>query len=166
MGTTLVLGVFRESRALVGHIGDSRAYRLRDGALQQITRDHSLLQEQIDAGLITPEQAAFSSHKNLVTRAVGVDPDVQLEVHGHDVLAGDVYLLCSDGLTDMVEPPQIEQLLQAGGPLDQLAQSLVDGGQRGGRTRQHFGDTSAGSGCIRIAGVVATQALSAATRGR
>ncbi len=76
---------------------------------EQITRDHSLLQEQIDAGLITVEQAAFSSHKNLVTRAVGVDPEVQLEVHGHDVRAGDLYLLCSDGLTDMVELPQIEQ---------------------------------------------------------
>jgi PPM family protein phosphatase len=125
MGTTLVMGIFRESRALVGHIGDSRAYRLRDGALQQITRDHSLLQEQLDAGLITPEQAAFSSHKNLVTRAVGVDPDVQLEVHGHDVLPEDLYLLCSDGLTDMVEPPQIEQLLQSGGALEQLGDGLV-----------------------------------------
>ena len=75
MGTTLVVAVFREMRLLVGHVGDSRAYRLRAGRLQQITRDHSLLQEQIDAGLITPEQAAFSSNKNLVTRAVGVEDD-------------------------------------------------------------------------------------------
>src|SRR5437868_14313403 len=71
MGTTLVVGVFRDGRLLMGHVGDSRGYRLRAGRLQQITHDHSLLQEQIDAGLITAEQAAFSANKNLVTRAVG-----------------------------------------------------------------------------------------------
>lgn len=71
MGTTLVVAVFREQSVLLGHVGDSRAYRLRDGQLVQITRDHSLLQEQIDAGLLTPEEAVFSSNKNLVTRAVG-----------------------------------------------------------------------------------------------
>jgi serine/threonine protein phosphatase PrpC len=76
MGTTLVVAVFRDMRLLVGHVGDSHAYRLRGGGLQQITRDHSLLQEQIDAGLISPEQAAFSSNKNLVTRAVGVEDTV------------------------------------------------------------------------------------------
>ena len=74
------------SRVLMGHVGDSRAYRLRGGRLQQITRDHSLLQEQIDAGLITPEQAAFSANKNLVTRAVGVEDTVLLEPQ-HDVHA-------------------------------------------------------------------------------
>ena len=79
MGTTLVLAVFRQSQLLIGHVGDSRAYRLRAGRLQQLTRDHSLLQEQIDAGLITAEQAAFSANKNLVTRAVGVEDTVLLE---------------------------------------------------------------------------------------
>ncbi len=90
MGTTLVVAVFRELRLLVGHVGDSRAYRLRAGRLQQITRDHSLLQEQIDAGLITPEQAAFSANKNLVTRAVGVEDTVLLETHLHEVQPGDL----------------------------------------------------------------------------
>ncbi len=76
MGTTLVVGVFHDNRVTVGHIGDSRLYRMRGDDFQQITRDHSLLQEQIDAGIITPEQARHSQNKNLVTRAVGVDPDV------------------------------------------------------------------------------------------
>src|ERR1700712_396991 len=78
MGTTLVVGVFRDNRLLLGHVGDSRCYRQRAGRLVQITHDHSLLQEQIDAGLITAEQAAFSANKNLVTRAVGVEDTVLL----------------------------------------------------------------------------------------
>ncbi len=125
MGTTLVTGVFRESRLLLGHVGDSRAYRLRNRSLRQITRDHSLLQEQIDAGLITVEQAASAANKNLVTRAVGVEPEVQLELHGHDIAADDVYLFCSDGLTDMVEPPAIERLLNSGDSLQTCATSLI-----------------------------------------
>src|SRR6185295_17915778 len=107
MGTTLVVGVFRDTRLLIGHVGDSRGYRLRAGRLAQITHDHSLLQEQIDAGLSTVEQAAFSANKNLVTRAVGVEDTVLLEIHVHDVVPGDLYLLCSDGLSDMVDDEAI-----------------------------------------------------------
>ena len=112
MGTTLVVAVFRGARLLLGHVGDSRAYRLRDGRLAQITRDHSLLQEQIDAGLITAQQASFSANKNLVTRAVGVEETVVLETHLHDVLAGDVLLLCSDGLSDMLDDAAIGRILR------------------------------------------------------
>lgn len=126
MGTTLVVAVFRDNRLLVGHVGDSRCYRLRGGRLQQITRDHSLLQEQIDAGLITPEQAAFSANKNLVTRAVGVEDTVLLETHQHDVLPGDLYLLCSDGLSDMLDDASIGQLLQSCDALDETGQALID----------------------------------------
>jgi protein phosphatase len=126
MGTTLVVAVFRDARLLVGHVGDSRAYRLRGGRLQQITRDHSLLQEQIDAGLITPEQAAFSTHKNLVTRAVGVEDTVLLETHLHEVHPGDLYLLCSDGLSDMLDDASLAQLLQMHESLAATAQRLVD----------------------------------------
>ncbi|MDE1950432.1 MAG: Stp1/IreP family PP2C-type Ser/Thr phosphatase [Burkholderiales bacterium] len=126
MGTTLVVGVFRDNRLLVGHVGDSRCYRLRGGRLQQITRDHSLLQEQIDAGLITPEQAAFSANKNLVTRAVGVEDTVLLETHLHDVMPGDMFLMCSDGLTDMLDDAAIGQLLQSHDSLDSGARSLID----------------------------------------
>ena len=109
MGTTLVAGVFRGTDLVVGHIGDSRCYRLRQGELVQITKDHSLLQEQIDAGLLTPEQAALSVNKNLVTRALGVDDAVLLEIHEHTVESGDVYLMCSDGLSDMVKDSEIAE---------------------------------------------------------
>ncbi len=125
MGTTLVVAVFREGRLLVGHIGDSRGYRLRAGHLTQITRDHSLLQEQIDAGLITPEQAAFSANKNLVTRAVGVEDTVLLETHLHDVHPGDLYLLCSDGLSDMVPDAEIEAILDRTTELAEAGNRLV-----------------------------------------
>ena len=126
MGTTLVVAVFRELRLLVGHVGDSRAYRLRAGRLQQITRDHSLLQEQIDAGLITAEQASFSANKNLVTRAVGVEDTVLLETHVHEVMPGDVYLLCSDGLSDMLDDESIGQLLHSHRSLASAGAALID----------------------------------------
>ncbi len=126
MGTTLVVAVFRDDRVLLGHVGDSRCYRLRAGKLQQITRDHSLLQEQLDAGLITPEQAAFSSNKNLVTRAVGVEDSVLLETHQHDVLPGDVFLMCSDGLSDMLDDAGIAQVLLAHDSLETRGRALID----------------------------------------
>ncbi len=125
MGTTLVVGVFQGAKLMLGHIGDSRCYRLRGGELVQITRDHSLLQEQIDAGLLTVEQAATSTYKNLVTRALGVDDTVMLELNEYDVEAGDVYVMCSDGLSDMVEDPEIGSILREQLPLDQIAEQLV-----------------------------------------
>lgn len=132
MGTTLVVGVFREDKLLLGHIGDSRCYRLRDGQLQQITKDHSLLQEQIDAGLITPEQAAHSTIKNLVTRAVGVDDVVLLEVNEFAVQAGDVYLLCSDGLSDMVDDASIAKIVLSERDLEQQAGDLIEAANANG----------------------------------
>jgi PPM family protein phosphatase len=125
MGTTLVVAVFRGTRVLIGHVGDSRAYRLRGGRLVQMTRDHSLLQEQIDAGLITPEQASFSGNKNLVTRAVGVEDTVLLEIHQHEVHPGDLYLLCSDGLSDMLDDETLSQLLQGYDSLQAIGTALV-----------------------------------------
>jgi len=107
MGTTLVVGLFTNNKLIAGHIGDSRMYRFRQGELVQITEDHSLLQEQLNSGLITPEQAKFSNNKNLVTRALGIDPEVELEIHEHDVLPDDIYLLCSDGLSDLVADEEI-----------------------------------------------------------
>jgi protein phosphatase len=125
MGTTLVVAVFRGTRVLIGHVGDSRAYRLRGGRLMQMTRDHSLLQEQIDAGLITPEQASFSANKNLVTRAVGVEDTVLLEIHQHEVHPGDLYLMCSDGLSDMLDDETLSQLLQGYEALDEMGAALI-----------------------------------------
>jgi serine/threonine protein phosphatase PrpC len=112
MGTTLVCALFYDNRLTVAHIGDSRLYRLRDSEFVQITRDHSLLQEQLDSGLITPEQAKFSQNRNLVTRALGIDESVEAELHDHEAAVGDVYLLCSDGLSDMVEDDDIGQSLK------------------------------------------------------
>ncbi len=125
MGTTLVVGVFQDDRLLVGHIGDSRCYRLRGEEFTQITRDHSLLQEQIDAGLITPEQAATSMNKNLVTRALGVEESVPLEVNEHKVEVGDLYLMCSDGLSDMVDDASLATLLRSNVSLQELAVQLI-----------------------------------------
>ena len=134
MGTTLVVGVFQRDKLILGHIGDSRCYRWRDHALVQITKDHSLLQEQIDAGYLTPEQAAISPNKNLVTRALGVEEEVMLELHEHDVELGDIYLMCSDGLSDMMDDLAIARILQNGSSLEQMAGELVSlANENGGR---------------------------------
>lgn len=135
MGTTLVVMLLHDNSLVVGHIGDSRLYRFREGRLEQVTRDHSLLQEQIDSGLITKEQARHSQNKNLVTRAVGIDPEVEAEVHSYPVQPGDIYLLCSDGLNDMVTDEDMELTLgslQANLPLaaEQLVQQANDNGGR------------------------------------
>ena len=134
MGTTLVIGVFQDARAMLGHIGDSRCYRLREGEFVQVTKDHSLLQEQIDAGLITPEQAATSMNKNLVTRALGVEDTVLLEVNEHRVEPGDIYLMCSDGLSDMVDDEGIAEIMRGPVTLQQMAGQLIDAANaKGGR---------------------------------
>lgn len=126
MGTTLVVCLFYDNKALVAHLGDSRLYRMRDGALKQITRDHSLLQEQIDSGLITAEQAKHAQHKNLVTKALGIDPTVEPEIREYETRPGDIYLLCSDGLPDMVADEDISMTLEAlGANLKLAAQQLV-----------------------------------------
>ena len=126
MGTTLVVGVFQGDRLILGHIGDSRCYRLRSGVLQQITRDHSWLQEQVDAGILTREQAAASSSRNLVTRALGVEPNVQMEVNEFQVAPSDLFVMCSDGLTDMVNDDDLAQLMRTPAPLEEKAALLID----------------------------------------
>ncbi len=135
MGTTIVSGLFYDDRVAVGHVGDSRMYRLRGEVLETITHDHSLLQEQLDSGMISVADARLSKNKNLVTRAVGIDANVDAEIHVHDVLVGDIYLLCSDGLNDMVEDDDIQSTLyalQSNLPLaaSQLIQMANDNGGR------------------------------------
>lgn len=132
MGTTLVVGVFQDGRLMLGHIGDSRCYRLRNAHLEQITKDHSLLQEQMDAGLITPEQAASSTNKNLVTRALGVEDAVLLEVNEYKVDPGDLYLMCSDGLSDMLDDQAIAHILASDATLEQKSVQLVDAANANG----------------------------------
>ncbi len=111
MGTTLVVTLYYDNFLAVAHIGDSRLYRLRGESMEQVTRDHSLLQEQLDSGLITPEEAKLSQNKNLVTRALGIDPTVEPEIHVYETQQDDTYLLCSDGLSDMVEDEEIRLTL-------------------------------------------------------
>jgi protein phosphatase len=127
MGTTLVAALFGAGIVTVAHVGDSRLYRLRGDRLEAITRDHSVLQEQIDCGLITPAEARRSHNKNLVTRALGVGADVEVDVGVHQTLAGDLYLLCSDGLNDMVADDDIGAALLAGasGALEAAAGQLI-----------------------------------------
>jgi PPM family protein phosphatase len=126
MGTTLVAVVFADNKLAVGHIGDSRMYRLRGETLAQLTEDHSLIQEQINAGLMTEEQAKLSNNKNLVTRALGIETEMELELQEFDVEIGDIYLLCSDGLSDLVSDEEIaEILLEANGNLAFAASNLV-----------------------------------------
>lgn len=132
MGTTLVIGVFQDTRLMLGHIGDSRCYRLRGSEFMQITKDHSLLQEQMDAGLITPEQAATSTNKNLVTRALGVEDAVLLEVNEHRVEPGDIYLMCSDGLSDMVDDEGIAKILESPTPLEHKSTQLIEAANANG----------------------------------
>lgn len=134
MGTTLVFGVFHGSQFLLGHAGDSRAYRWRQGLLERLTTDHSLLQAQLDAGLMTAAQAARSSSRYLLTRALGVESKVALDLRALDVVPDDLYLLCSDGLSDMLDDAQIAAALALGGDLQAQAQRLVDhANAQGGR---------------------------------
>lgn len=135
MGTTIVSGLFYDNRVAVAHIGDSRMYRMRGDVFESITKDHSLLQEQIDSGMISKADARLSQNKNLVTRAVGIDAEVEAEVHVHEVRRGDIYLLCSDGLNDMVEDSDIADSVKAlknNLPLlaSQLIQAANDNGGR------------------------------------
>ena len=126
MGTTLVMALFHGNSMAAAHIGDSRLYRLRGREFQLITRDHSLLQEQLDRGVLTQDQARYSQHKNLVTRALGVDPTVVPEINDYDTRQGDIYLLCSDGLSDMVEDEDIGTILRrSAADLEMAAAQLV-----------------------------------------
>lgn len=125
MGTTLVLAAFGPNRAVVGHIGDSRCYRSREGGLELLTRDHSLLQERLDAGAITQEQAAVFPYRNLVTRALGIERQVDVEVGEHAVHAGDLFLLCSDGLSEMLSESDMRATLSRNVSLPQKATLLV-----------------------------------------
>ncbi len=126
MGTTLVAARFEGARITMAHVGDSRLYRLRDGELAQLTSDHSLRQQLVDQGFLTPEEARTSTRKNYITRAVGIDTTVVTDIGRDEVVPGDVYLLCSDGLCDMVEDADMTSILAAHpDDLDAAAAALV-----------------------------------------
>ena len=127
MGTTVVAALFHNNFMSIAHVGDSRLYRLRGSEFTQLTKDHSVRQELIDCGFYTPEQARHSPNKNLVTRALGVGNKVSVDIQELGVLVGDIYLLCSDGLNDMLEDEEIRVFLSENAhSLETAAQKLIE----------------------------------------
>ena len=134
MGSTIVVTMFYGDTICVGHVGDSRLYRYRDATLEQMTEDHSVVQELVNRGLATPEEAVTVIGKNLVTRALGVDPIVVPDIHEQKFRDSDLYLLCSDGLNDVIEDEEIAAILaDAGENLEQTTQRMIEtANERGG----------------------------------
>ncbi len=135
MGTTVVGALFYDDRVTIAHVGDSRMYRVRGNKLEQVTSDHSLLQELVDRGFYSPEEAQRAANKNYVTRALGVEPAVEVEIQEDVVQKGDRYLICSDGLSDMVEDADIHLTVNTfGANLDTVAKQLIQlANDNGGR---------------------------------
>jgi PPM family protein phosphatase len=126
MGTTIVAAAFHGNHLTVAHVGDSRMYRFRHGQLSQVTEDHSMVQELLRRGLISPEEARTSANRNLVTRALGVDPMVEVDVREETFESGDIYLICSDGLNDVLTDEEIAAMLaQDHGNLEEATRHMI-----------------------------------------
>ena len=133
MGTTMTVALVEDEVVTIGHVGDSRAYLVRDGRLEQLTEDHSLVNELLKSGKLSPQEAVTHPQRSVITRAVGTDADVDVDAFAVDALEGDVFLLCSDGLTDMVGDEDILDLVERyHDDLDRVAKSLVSAANRGG----------------------------------
>jgi protein phosphatase len=134
MGTTLVCILVLERQMIMAHVGDSRCYRLRKGTLKQLTDDHSLVASQVKSGHLTADEAREATHKNIITRAIGTSEHVKPDVVVVPLEDRDLFLLCSDGLTDMITDEDITKLLTTGRSLEERAQTLVAvANDRGGR---------------------------------
>jgi len=132
MGTTVTALVLYDARFLIGQVGDSRAYLLRDGKLVQLTKDHSYVQEQVDAGYLTPDQARAHPYSNVITRCVGANSDVIPDVYAGALKPMDLFLLASDGLTGMVEDPDLVQVLKSGRTPQEQVDALISEANRHG----------------------------------
>jgi protein phosphatase len=133
MGSTLTAAVFVEDRVVVAQVGDSRAYLLRDGILRQVTQDHSWVEEQVRAGLLSRQDAEMSPFRNVITRSIGASPSVQPDFYVEEARVDDIWLLCSDGLTGHVEDAEIAQIA-ANHPPSEAARQLIElANARGGR---------------------------------
>ncbi|HEY7408671.1 MAG TPA: Stp1/IreP family PP2C-type Ser/Thr phosphatase [Gemmatimonadaceae bacterium] len=133
MGTTISVLLLANARYLVGQVGDSRVYMLREGTLRQITKDHSYVQEQVDAGYLTPEQARYHPYSNVITRCVGASGEVEPDTYAGEVRAGDVFLVASDGLTGMVDDRRLQQLLSSRASPARMVDALIaEANGRGG----------------------------------
>jgi serine/threonine protein phosphatase PrpC len=135
MGTTVVTCLINGDKIYIAHVGDSRCYRVRAGGLDQVTRDHSLLEDYKDAKPdMTVEEERNFPHKNVITRALGMRDTVQVDIRTDEVMDGDTYLLCSDGLSGMISDEHIKQILAAGDDLEKAVAELVDQANRAGGT--------------------------------
>ncbi len=134
MGTTIVAAHFVGSLAFIAHVGDSRGYLWRDGVLTQVTQDHSLLNDYIRAGKLTPQEAESFPQKNVITRALGIDAAVIVDVTRVELVAGDVVLLCTDGLTGMLSDAAIGEVLARNADLERACSQLIDGANANGGT--------------------------------
>ncbi|HTR78972.1 MAG TPA: Stp1/IreP family PP2C-type Ser/Thr phosphatase [Gemmatimonadaceae bacterium] len=133
MGTTASVLLLTNTEYLIGQVGDSRVYLLRDGALRQLTKDHSYVQEQVDAGFLTPEQARFHPYSNVITRCVGASADVEPDVYFGEARPGDLFLIASDGLTGMVDDRRLQGLLMSRAEPERKVQALIsEANGRGG----------------------------------
>ena len=132
MGCTGELIAFYENKHVIGHVGDSRAYVLRNGKLLQLTRDHSYIQEEIDNGRITEEEAKVHPHRNVISRAVGVKDELAVDLINGECSPGDIFLLCSDGLTGMVSDTDIEKTLLSSSSLPRKVENLIDSANSAG----------------------------------
>ena len=134
MGTTLVATAIHGDKGLIAHVGDSRAYRLRGEVLHQVTKDHSLVQEWVDAGVISAEEARTAPNRNVITRAIGAKPSVEADVTEIDIADDDTFILCSDGLTGMLADDQIAAALMRTADLAEAAAALVQAANEAGGT--------------------------------
>jgi len=125
MGTTVTAAYVGESEVTIAHVGDSRAYLLRDGELTRLTRDHSLVGELVARGKLTEEQAETHPQRSVITRALGPEPDVEVDVQSYQARGGDLFMVCSDGLTSMVPEARVKPLLESGGSLDRIGRDLI-----------------------------------------
>jgi PPM family protein phosphatase len=133
MGTTMTVALVEQDGVVIGHVGDSRAYLVREGSIEQLTEDHSLVNELLKSGRLSPSEADTHPQRSVITRAVGTDPEVDVDAFTVDARAGDVFLLCSDGLTDMVDDAAIlDTVAENAGDLDRATKTLVAAANRGG----------------------------------
>jgi len=134
MGTTIVTMLFTNGTGYLGHVGDSRAYRIRSGVIEQLTEDHSLLNDYIKANKLTPEEIEAFPHKNVIVRALGMRETVQVDISRLDPRPGDIYLMCTDGMSGMVSDPDILRVVEAGGggDLEATCRALIDAANEGG----------------------------------
>lgn len=133
IGTTVVAWMSTDSgQCFVAHVGDSRVYRIRAGKLKRLTSDHSMVQQMVDDGVLSEAEAETSPHRNVITRALGLEDEIEVDIRSWVYSAGDLFMLCSDGLTDMIQEAEIEKVVggllhaEEAGELDGIAASLIE----------------------------------------